>query len=564
MIVTFWKGIFIADSPDEKGDLKRSGFLLHEPTICSGGDRACKACRVKIGRRWWSDKVESATRMRAFCNQLALHAMRDHIDRLAKSRATDANISVPSPPGLTYLPYQKAGIAYAIQHVDTLIGDQPGLGKTIQVLGFVNKVKPANVLVVCPTTIIWNWREEAKKWLVDEYEILTISSKKTEVPKRDGLFVVVNYEKLVGESPLAKSLARKWETAVYDECHMIKNIHAKRSQAILGPTGLMRRSLRNLFLSGTPIENYPREIWPIAAAICPAKFGDWWEFAHRYCGLHQEERHGKKSWVADGATNLPELQQRLRSTFMIRRLKQDVLKELPPKRRQLVMLEPSSDRNWSEHPQFKRWREIYEKRYEEALARLESSKTEVEYKTAALALEKFTGIAFEEMSEFRHLTALAKLPMAIKYLEDLLTSGVKNFVVFAHHVDVLTKLYERFKADAVLVYGGISQTKREEAVKSFQAGTKKIFIGQTKAAGVGITLTAASVVVFVESDWVPGVLSQAEDRLCRIGQKKMVHVIHLILGNTLDANMTRRVVEKQAIIDRALDTMPQLKMKLTA
>lgn len=561
MIITFWKGIFVADSPDEKGDLKRAGFMLHEPSTCSGGERSCKACRAKIGRRFWADKVEAATRMRAFCNELARKATKEHIDRLAKSRATDSDIVVPAPPGLSYLPYQKAGIAYAIQHVDTLIGDDMGLGKTIQVLGFVNKSEPKNVLIVCPRTLIWNWREEAKKWLVKPYDIITADSKQLELPKKDGLFVIVNYEKLVGDSPLTRSLARKWDVAAYDECHMIKNIYAKRSQAILGQEGLMRRAHRNLFLTGTPIENYPREIWPIAAAISPAKFGDWWEFAHRYCGLHQEERRGKKTWVADGATNLPELQQRLRSTFMIRRLKKDVLTDLPPKRRQLVMLEDSKI-EWAKHPQFKRWKEIYEKQYEKAMASLEAATTEVAYKAAVLSLEKFTGIAFEEMSEFRHATALAKLPLAIKYLDYLLVSGVERFVVFAHHVDVLKKLYEHFRADAVLVSGGVSEKTREAAVKDFQAGKKKIFIGQTRAAGVGITLTAANVVVFVESDWVPGVLSQAEDRLCRIGQRNMVHVIHLILGNTLDANMTRRVVEKQAIIDRALDTMPDLKMKL--
>jgi SWI/SNF-related matrix-associated actin-dependent regulator 1 of chromatin subfamily A len=245
---------------------------------------------------------------------------------------------------------------------------------------------------------------------------------------------------------------------------------------------------------------------------------------------------------------------------MVRRLKKDVLKDLPPKRRQLVMLEDSKV-DWAKHPQFKRWREVYEKQHEMALAQLEAAKTDADYKNAVLALEKFTGIAFEEMSKFRHETALVKLPLALQYIQDLLESGVENMVIFAHHVDVLQKIYQQFREDAVMVSGGVSEKARESAVRDFQAKKKRIFVGQTRAAGVGITLTAANVVVFVESDWVPGVLSQAEDRLCRIGQKKMVHVIHLVLGNTLDSNMTKRVVEKQAIIDKALDTMAELKMK---
>jgi SWI/SNF-related matrix-associated actin-dependent regulator 1 of chromatin subfamily A len=251
---------------------------------------------------------------------------------------------------------------------------------------------------------------------------------------------------------------------------------------------------------------------------------------------------------------------------MVRRLKKDVLKELPPKRRQLITLEDSQI-DWTKHPQFRRWHEVYETDYNARLAALEAAQTDLEYKTAALALEKFTGIAFEEMSEFRHATALAKLPLCLKYLDDMLDSGVENVVVFAHHTDVLEKMKEHFGDDAVIIYGKTPESgpnSRENAVKQFQEKKKKIFLGQIRAAGIGITLTAANTVVFVEIDWVPGVLSQAEDRLCRIGQKKMVHVIHLVLGNTLDANMVKKIVEKQKVIDRALDLSTDVVPKTVA
>lgn len=563
MRITFWKGVFVADSlPEDKTTLERAGFLMHEPTLCEDKAR-CKACRAKIGRRHWTTRIEDATRLRSHCNDIALKIMRDHLYKLERSRAVDSNIVVPVPPGLEYLPYQKAGISYAVQRKDTLIGDEAGLGKTVEALGFINLTKPGTVLVVAPATLAFNWKLEAEKWLVDPYEIFVPSTGAEVIPQGEKLLVITNYEKLVGrmkngeeyETDFAKSLKRTWDVAIFDECHALKNPQSKRSQAVLGEFGLMRRSHRTLFLSGTPIENYPKEIWTLAATICPAKFGDWWAFARRYCGLHKEEHDGRTTWVANGSSHLSELQQRLRTTFMVRRLKHDVLKELPPKRRQLVVLGENVD--WSQHPEFRRWKEIYEREYEAALARIESAKTNEEYKKAIKALDAFVGIAFTEMSEFRHKTALAKLPMCLQYLDDLLRSSPDNIVIFAHHKDVLQKLAQHFGEDAVLLYGDTRMEDRGKAVKLFQEGHKRIFIGGLRAAGSGITLTRANTAVFVEIDWVPATMSQAEDRLCRIGQKKMVHVIHLVLNNTLDVNMSQKVIAKQNTIDKALDRLPE-------
>ena len=563
MKITFWKGVFVADSlPEDKAPLTRAGFLMHEPTLCEDKAR-CKACRAKIGRRYWTSRVEDATRLRSHCNNVALKIMRDHLHKLEKSRAVDANIDVPAPPGLEYLPYQKAGISYAIQRKDTLIGDEAGLGKTVESLGVINKLRPKTVLIVAPATLAFNWKLEAEKWLVDSYEIFVPKTGAETIPQNERLLVITNYEKLVGrkrngeecESDFAVSLKRTWDLGIFDECHALKNPQSKRSQAVLGEFGLMRRSHRTLFLSGTPIENYPKEIWPLAATICPAKFGDWWAFAKRYCGLHKEIHDDRSVWVANGSSHLSELQQRLRTTFMVRRLKRDVLKELPPKRRQLVVLGENVD--WSQHPEFQRWKAIYEREYEAALARIESAKTNEEYKKAIKALDAFVGIAFTEMSEFRHKTALAKLPMCLQYLDDLLKSSTDNIVIFAHHKDVLQQLALHFGDEAVLLYGDTPMEDRGKAVNLFQEGHKRIFIGGLKAAGTGITLTRANTAVFVEIDWVPATMSQAEDRLCRIGQKKMVHVIHLVLNCTLDVNMSQKVIAKQNTIDKALDRLPE-------
>ena len=909
MIITYWKSVFVvdkADTPAERVALKKAGFELHEPSVCPM-NKKCRACRANIGSRYWSNKVESATRLKQYCNQRALDVMADHLKKLQSSRATTSDVVVPTPPGLSLKPYQKAGVAYMIAHKDTYVGDDMGLGKdqpldakiltptgwttmdkvkkgqlvvgsdgrsypvegvypqgkrkvfrmtfqdgattecgeehlwevntplrhhrgyqpkvlttrqimdiglkdknnrihfvrlikprdyskkplpinpyvmgyllgngglsqgsvnvtipdqesvdrlsillpkgihlskrapieyrittheqqpgkpnpflnqmrklglmghlsiekwippeylwttkenriallqglidsdghvrpvdanieytssspqlakdvqqliwslggtakirpketkrhtsyrmsvilpndilpcclerklehrqtrkkyppsrsitkieyvglketqciavaspdhlyvtddfilthnTVETLGFINYLRPTtptlNTLIVAPTTLSYNWREEIERWTVPVNgrlpEIIIVPSSSFEVPKRDNLIVVTNYEKLTGDTLLTDSLKRVWDVLVLDEAQALKNWHAQRTQAVLGPEGLMQRAHRSVFLSGTPIENYPKEIWSIAASICPAKFGDWFEYAGRYCGLHREDHGGRSALVDTGATHLAELQQRLRSTFMIRRLKSDVLKELPPKRRQLIVLGDSKV-DWSADPDFKRWKDLYESDYEAKLAHLEAAKTREEYANAARHLELFTGVAFKDMSKLRHKTAMAKLPACIEYIDNALKAGLDKLVIFAHHQDVLKELARHYGDRAVSLDGETPQKDRGAIVKSFQEGKTQIFIGGLKAAGVGLNLHAASTAIFIELDWNPAKLSQAEDRLCRFGQEKMVHVIHLVLDGTLDVNICKRVLSKMAVVDKALNQHPDIGIK---
>ncbi len=570
MIVTFWKGVFVADHrPGEEALLKKAGFALHEPTLCEH-PAECRGCRAHIGRRYFSPRIEHATRLRRFCNERALTIMKEHLAKLAKSRAVEANIVIPAPPGFEYKPFQRAGVAYAVQRKDTLIADDMGLGKTIQALGFVNQVRPASVLVVCPSTLALNWKAEAEKWLVEKYRIHVPRDGDDPVPAAapgEKILVITNYEKLVGkkrgeervDTPLSRSLKRGWDVGVFDEAHYLKNPEALRTQVVLGETGIYERCRRTLFLTGTPMENRPVEIWPIAASLCPARFGDWWDFARRYCGLHEEQRGKKKVWVANGATNHSELQQRLRTSFMIRRLKQDVLKELPPKRRQIIVL-PDDDVDWGKYPEVLKWREANQARFDDAMARLEAARTTAEYLAAVKELDAVT-VPFTSTSDVRHKSALLKLPACLKLADEVLAS-LPALVIFGHHRDVLEQIHEHYGDKSCVIYGDTPQKDRIPIVGQFQAGLRKVFVGGLKAAGTGITLTRASTVIFFESDWNPATMRQAEDRLARIGQKSMVHVIQPVLNNSLDANMVKMTVAKQSVVDRILDEIPE-EMRMT-
>ena len=179
---------------------------------------------------------------------------------------------------------------------------------------------------------------------------------------------------------------------------------------------------------------------------------------------------------------------------------------------------------------------------------------EDEYKHAVEALQAGARAAFTEMAKLRHDTALAKAPHVIAHIEDALEGSEGKVVLFAHHHDVVAALAEALGAQAVVLTGETPFPARQAAVDRFQSDPAcRVFIGSITAAGVGLTLTAASHVVFAELDWVPANITQAEDRLHRIGQTQAVLVQHLVLDGSLDATMARRLVDKQEVIDRALD-----------
>jgi SWI/SNF-related matrix-associated actin-dependent regulator 1 of chromatin subfamily A len=464
------------------------------------------------------------------------------------------------PEGCAYLPYQKAGIAFGRDKDAILNADAPGLGKTIQAIGTVNLLDPApqNILVICPTSLRLNWQREARKWLVSPHEIEVVDHNDPIKTPLMSHLVITNYERLSRNKSITD---RAWDLVIVDEAHYIKNPKAKRSKLCYE---LLGRTKRKMLLTGTPILNKPAELQPLIGILDPDRFGDprvkytkqKWHFLSRYCGAHQEPIPGRGlTWMFDGATHLDELQERLRSTIMIRRLKEDVLTELPPKRRSIVPLSVE----WNDPVGLRTHLEALEAAEAELrLARAEDDK--IAYNAAAKKLRYANDVAFTEMAAYRHRLALAKVPATLDYIETMLESGIEKVVVFAHHrdvIDALEKAFEEKGHKPVKIYGGVSDKIKDEAVQTFQNDPScHIFIGNIQAAGVGLTLTAASHVVFLELSWVPAEITQCEDRLHRIGQRDVVFVHQLVIDGTLDAYMVEKVVWKQEIADQALDIVP--------
>jgi len=310
------------------------------------------------------------------------------------------------------------------------------------------------------------------------------------------------------------------------------------------------RAKRRVFLTGTPLVNRPIELWPIVRSLDPNGLGkSWRSYVTRYCAAHQTNY----GWDVSGASNLDELQTKLRATFMVRRLKSEVLRDLPPKVRQVIACPADGMTQLvkAEAALFEAHRAVIEK--------LQASVDELReqggdaYDAAVERLRSATGVAFTEMSRVRLDLAVAKLPFVIEHLDAVVESTGKVVVMCWHH-EVADALLAHFGRAAVAVTGKVAIADRQAAVERFQTDPScTVFVGTIKAAGVGLTLTAASTVVFAEQWWVPGDITQAEDRCHRIGQVNSVLVQHLVVDGSIDATQARVVVAKQEVIDAALD-----------
>ena len=461
-------------------------------------------------------------------------------EAIEASSSTDCDFDPPAPDGLEYLGYQKAGIKIMLGRPNNLLADEMGLGKTVQVLGLINADDAIRrVLVICPASLKLNWKREAKRWLTREFSIVVIGGKVKGLPwhpgnaakEKNGEIVIINYD-IVGK--WRETLEKvQWGLIVCDEAHYMKSATSQRKVNVMGGAigGKKVKSLsanRKILLTGTPVLNRPIELWNILRWCAPHKFTNYFGFRSRYCGGRPE-----------GASNLEELSEMLRNDVMIRRLKKDVLSELPAKRREVL------DAN-AKGEAMSDYRNI------------ESSVLE-ELESVGGAIGK---LPIEIISRMRKAAGMAKVKAAAEHVKSLADSSDGKFVVFGHHKDVMNALEQEFRGHAstsgvARIDGSTSLADRDKAVRMFQEFTSvRVFLGNIQAAGVGLTLTASSHVVFVELPWTPAELTQAEDRCHRIGQHDSVNVQIMALPDSLDARMAELLVSKARIVHRTMDGAP--------
>lgn len=474
---------------------------------------------------WWRPPSEDEQRARA--------------EALQASRARDAKIDVPVPDGLAYMPFQRAGIAYATQRQHTLIADEMGMGKSVQSIGVWNADPTIKkTLVICPATLRINWMREFKRWSTRQCRVAIIKGGGADAwPATPFDVLIINYDVLKAQK---KRLVQvDWDLLIADESHYVKNPDAQRTRALLGfkPRKNSRtapqepiHAKRKLFLTGTPIENRPVELWPILESIDPNGLGaNFFKFAKKFCGAYQD----KWGWHFDKATNCEELQTYLREKFMVRRLKMDVLEDLPEKTQQIIELPANGATEL-----IRRQQEVFDshREYFESI-----SEQERQIKLDAM---------FEEMSNIRHELGLAKVPQVISHLEDILEEGAGPVLVYAYHLDVQEAFMQHFGERACCLNGTVSLEERQRRIDDFQAGKYDVCFSNIRE---GYTMTRSSLVVFAEPDWNPSRINQFSDRTHRIGQKKPVLVQHLVYEDSLDVYMHDLIWTKQIVSDRVLD-----------
>jgi len=522
------------------------------------GDAATAKMAQGAGFAWsqaeklyWTTSALRASSLEGFASSEARDAIAE--DRLARSgaieasRATFADIDVAVPDGLELLGYQRAGIAYMAARPASLLADEPGLGKTVQVVGLANYVGARNILVVCPLSVKLNWAREISKWSVAQPGLSTGFATAKAWPEATDV-VIGHYDIIANYVTQLRS--RPWDLVVLDEAHYLKNPDAKRSRAIFGDNATVEpvAACRRLVLTGTPVPNRPVEIYGLLAWLAPEVAGGWVSFVRAYCA-------GKQStygWDVSGASNLAGLQDLLRSTVMVRRCKDDVLAELPPKRRQVISLSPADIAGVRAALDAERayvfdhaGGPLHDDEYLASIERL---------------VRRDRPVELSEMSQLRHATALAKAPAVAAHVADMLDGGVGKVVCWAHHHDVASVLAEALGRYGVLTCTGATPAKvRQANVDAFNApGGERVLVGGISALGTGVTLTASSHVVFAELDWAPANMTQAEDRCHRIGQASTVLVQHVVLDGSLDDVLARVLASKQAIADKALDRVPSM------
>ena len=450
--------------------------------------------------------------------------------KIEDSKKVSSDMVLISPVGLNYLPFQKAGIEFCIKQKNVLLADEMGLGKTIQAIGVINNVDDIKkVLIVCTATLKRNWIEELKKWLTKP---LTIKIVDVADDFNNENILICSYNRLPALLDAFKNYS--FDLVICDEVHLTKNKKAIRTKAV---DKISKRTVRNIHMTGTPIVSRPAELFPLIQRLGFEM--DWWHFMKRYADMHQN-KFGYMEYK--GAINLEELQQKLRSSIMIRRMKADVLTELPDKIRQPIVLDADSKELKEAIKQEQKFLDLFDS-----------------YVAKINSLEFRIDKEFSELAISRKNTAIAKIPLVIEFIKNTLENTDK-VVVFAHHKEVISKIQAEFKDEAVKLTGDSTQDERQQAIKEFQNNPKiKVFIGSILACGAGITLTASSTVIFAELDWVPGNVSQAEDRCHRIGQKNTVMVYHLIVDGSIDVKISKMLIEKQTNIDKALNLKKEQK-----
>jgi SWI/SNF-related matrix-associated actin-dependent regulator 1 of chromatin subfamily A len=429
------------------------------------------------------------------------------------------------------LEHQKIAIEKLAGSKRFILADDMGLGKTTSTIIAALETGSKKVLIVCPASLKINWQREIENY--SDRPVFIAEGKKF---SSEHDFVIVNYDILKNfhdSDPKKKDesllLQSKFDLVILDEAHMISNVQAQRTKII---NSFAKKVERVWLLTGTPMTSRPMNYYNLLNLIESPVAQNWKAYAIRYCQGFQFTAGKRKVWNVMGASNLEELRDRT-SKQILRRLKEDVL-DLPDKIITPVYLRLKSKEYEDLMGEYYDW---YDKNPDES-----SSLT----------------VQFSKLMKVRKVIANEKTKQTIDFAENILEQG-KKVIIFTNFTDTLQTIYQHFGKQAVYLDGSCSNSMRQQAVDSFQNDDKiKVFVGNLKAAGVGLTLTSAEVVIMNDLSFVPAEHAQAEDRAYRYGQKSNVLVYYPLFENTIEGAIYDILNRKKQIIRTVMgDEQPE-------
>ena len=453
---------------------------------------------------------------------------------VALSAGTDAELEVAGLGG-ELKPFQRAGVNYLLTQRRAFLADEQGLGKTIEALAALHADEAFPAVVVCPASLKLNWLAEIERWLPQRSARALVGTG-GDGRARAGLPVagagaditVVNYDIVAARLDELRALAPR--ALVLDESHYCKNAAAKRTKAAQQLASVVPHDGLVLALTGTPVMNRPAELISQLRIIGRlGDFGSGAQFGKRFRGA---DAHLRLHW-------------HLRARCFVRRLKIDVLPQLPPKTRSVVPIELDNEHEYrfAEH---------------DVIAWLRSQPLDLRQLdakvAAALRAERLV-----RLNALKQLAARGKLAAALAWIHDFCSSG-ERLVVFAKHREIQRAVLERFPR-ALHILGEDTHADRDASLREFQApdggAENQLIVCSIEVAGQGLTLTRASNVVFLELDWTPAKHDQAEDRCHRIGQQDAVNATYLLAAGTIDETIATLLERKRAVIGAVTDGREQ-------
>jgi SNF2 family DNA or RNA helicase len=422
--------------------------------------------------------------------------------------------------------HQKVAIEKLLANDKFILADDMGLGKTTSAVIASLETGSKKVLIVCPASLKINWDREIKNYT--DRKVLIVEGRKWGSTFD---YYIINYDIIKNyhstdnseDSDDYKLLVNAgFELAIVDEAHYISNNTAQRTRLL---NDVLEKIPRVWLLTGTPMTSRPINYFNLLKIVDSPLTLNWQSYVRRYCAGYQFRVGNRKVWNTSGASNLDELREQTKN-LILRRMKTDIL-DLPEKMISPLFLELTS--------------KMYDEELEDFMRITNDNK---EKETISVTLNR--------LMKIRQLISFEKIPYTCEIIDKCIEQG-KKVIVFTNFTMTLDMIHEKYKKNSVILDGRMSKEKRQDSVDKFQTQDKiKVFISNIVAGGVGITLTAAEVVIMNDLSFVPAHHSQAEDRAYRYGQKNSVLVYYPIFENTIEKIIYNILQKKKGIIDQVM------------